>query len=85
MRARTAPWLILVTLVFLIAVFVLHGAAQSVIETVAPIVFILLLIRVVALAVRDDDVSSATIRGPAGRTLAIWGADSRRRRGGRRR
>jgi hypothetical protein len=41
---------------------------------------IVVLIRAVTPAVRDDEISSATIRGPGARTLAIIGAQSAKRR-----
>ena len=42
-------------------------------------------IRAASLAVCDDDISSSAIRGPAGRTLGIMGADSPRAQRRRRR
>jgi purine-cytosine permease-like protein len=78
-RIKTGTgWLFAIAVVlFVVAVAVLGGTARSVLETVAGFTLIAACLRAVVLAVRDDEVSSSTIRGPAGRTLGIMGADSR--------
>ena len=61
----------------LVAVVLLHGTASAVLLSVAVLTLVGACIRAASLAVRDDDVSSRTIRSPAGRTLGIMGAESR--------
>jgi hypothetical protein len=77
LRTRAGPWFAIALVLFVIAAAVLNGAARDVVESLAVFVLIGACIRAVALAVRDDDVSSGTVRGPAGRALGIMGAESR--------
>jgi hypothetical protein len=83
LRTSSLPWCGLAGLAFVLGVFVLTGGGQEVVLLVALFVFLGACFRGLVLAVRDDEVSSATIRSPGGRTLAIIGSDSaaaRRRR-----
>ena len=78
------PWFGLAGVAFVLGVFVLAGAAQAVALLVALFVFLGACVRGVVLGVRDDDVSSASIRAPIARTMANVGADSAAARRGRR-
>jgi hypothetical protein len=84
LKTRASPYFVLAILLALIGVTLLHGTASAVLESLAFLTLLGACIRAASLAVRDDDISSGTIRGPAGRTLGIMGADSpsaqRRRR-----
>ena len=60
-----------------VGVILLHGTASVVLECLAFLTLIGACIHAASLAVRDDAISSAAIRGPVGRTLGIMGADSR--------
>jgi hypothetical protein len=60
---------------FVLGVFVLAGGGQEIALLVALLVFLGACIRGVVLAVRDDEVSSPSIRSPGARTLAILGSD----------
>ena len=82
MRTRAAPWFGIAVVLAAVAVIALSGTAQAIVAAVAFFLFLGACIRALSLAVRDDDVSAGTIRGPAGRTLGIMGADhaARRRR-----
>jgi hypothetical protein len=77
LKTRASPYVVLAAVLALVAFLLLHGTASAVLEVVAFLMLIGACIRAASLAVRDDDISSATIRGPAGRTLGIMGADSR--------
>jgi hypothetical protein len=77
LEARASPYFALAAVLALVAVILLHGTASAVLECLAFLTLLGACVRAASLAVRDDDVSSATIRGPAGRTLGIMGADSR--------
>jgi hypothetical protein len=83
LRTSSLPWFGLAGLAFVLGVLVLSGAGQEVALLVALFVFLGACLRGLVLTARDDEVSSATIRSPAGRTLAIIGSESaaaRRRR-----
>ena len=83
LRSSSWPWFAFAGLAFVLGVFVLTGGGQEVALLVALFVFLGACLRGLMLAVRDDEVSSATIRSPVGRTLASIGSDSaaaRRRR-----
>jgi hypothetical protein len=77
LKRRASPYFILTALLALVAVVVVHGTASAVLESLAFLTFLGACIRAASLAVRDDDISSRTLRSPAGRTLGIIGADSR--------
>jgi hypothetical protein len=77
LKTRASPYFALAAVLALVAVILLHGMASAVLLSLAFLTLIGACIRAASLAVRDDDISSATIRGPAGRTLGIMGADSR--------
>ena len=62
-------------LVFVLGVFVLAGGGQEIALLVSLFVFLGACVRGPVLAVRDDEVSSASIRSPGARTLAILGSD----------
>jgi hypothetical protein len=83
-RHGRAPYFVLAAVLALVVVIVLHGTASAVLESLAFVTLIGACIRAASLAVRDDDISSGTIRGLVDRTLGIMGADSpsaqRRRR-----
>lgn len=76
LKTSPVPWFGLAGVAFVLGVFVLAGAGQEVAMLVALFVFLGACVRGVVLAVRDDEVSSASIRGPGARTLAILGADA---------
>ena len=83
LRTSALPWFGLAGLAFVLGVFVLTGGGQEVALLVALFVFLGACLRGIVLAARDDEVSSATIRSPVGRTLTIIGSESaaaRRRR-----
>ena len=84
LKTSSVPWFGLAGLAFVLGVFVLAGAGQEVALLVALFVFLGACLRGLVLAVRDDDVSSASIRDPEARTMAIIGADSAAARRGRR-
>jgi hypothetical protein len=87
LKTRASPYFVLAAVVALVAIVLLRGTASVVLECLAFLTLLGACVRAASLAVRDDDISSATIRGPAGRTLGIMGADSRsaqRRRRSRR-
>lgn len=82
-RTSAAPWFGVAVVVFVVALLVLRGTAENVTMAAGFAVLLGACMRAVALAVRDDDVSSSAIRGPAERVLGMMGADSpaaRRRR-----
>lgn len=85
LKTRASPYFVLAALLTLVAVILLHGTASAVLVSLAFLTLIGACIRAASLAVRDDDIGSATIRGPVGRTLGIMGADSRSARRRRRR
>jgi hypothetical protein len=74
---RASPYFLLAVVLALVAVVLLHGTASAVLVSLAVLTLVGACVRAAALAVRDDDVSSRTIRSPAGRTLGIMGAESR--------
>jgi hypothetical protein len=76
LKTSSVPWFGLAGLLFVVSVSVLTGGGQEVALLVALSVFVGACLRGLVLAVRDDDVSSASIRDPEARTLAIIGADS---------
>jgi hypothetical protein len=76
LKTSSMPWFALAGVSFVLGVFVLAGGAQEVALLGALFVFLGACIRGAVLAVRDDDVSSRSIRSPGARTLAIIGADS---------
>jgi FtsH-binding integral membrane protein len=84
LKTSSVPWFGIAGLAFVLGVFVLAGAGQEVALLVALFVFLGACLRGLVLAVRDDDVSSASIRDPAARTMAAIGADSAAARRGRR-
>ena len=75
LKTSSVPWFGLAGLVFVLGVFVLSDGGQEIALLVALFVFLGACIRGLVLAVRDDEVSSASIRSPGARTLAIVGAD----------
>ena len=77
LKRRASPYFVLAAVVALGAIILLHGTASVVLECLAFLTALGACVRAASLAVRDDDISSATIRSPAGRTLGIMGADSR--------
>jgi hypothetical protein len=77
LKTRASPYFAVAAVLALVAVILLHGTASAVLLSLAFLTLLGACIRAASLAVRDDDISSATIRGPAGRTLGIMGADSR--------
>ena len=77
LRTRASPYFILAAVLALAAVVLLGGTASTVLLSLAVLTLVGACIRAASLAVRDDDVSSRTIRSPAGRTLGIMGAESR--------
>lgn len=84
LKTSSVPWFGLAALMFVLGVVVLAGAGQEVALLVALFVFLGACLRGLVLAVRDDDVSSASIRNPSARTMAAIGADSAETRRGRR-
>jgi hypothetical protein len=74
---RASPYLLLAVVLALVAVVLLHGTASAVLMSLAVLTLLGACIGAAALAVRDDDVGSRTIRSPAERTLGIMGAESR--------
>jgi hypothetical protein len=83
LTTRATPWFGVAIVVLGVDVAFLHRTAGDVLFAVGFMIFLGACIRAVVLAVRDDDVSSATLRSPAERTLGIMGAESagaRRRR-----
>jgi hypothetical protein len=79
-RSRATPWFALAALLLAVALFALHGMAQSMVAAAALFTFLAACIRALVLTIRDDPESARTIRGPVGRTLGIMGADRSRRR-----
>ena len=77
LKTRASPYCVLAAVLALVAVVLLHGTASAVLLSVAVLTLVGTCIRAASLAVQDDDVSSRTIRSPAGRTLGIMGAESR--------
>jgi hypothetical protein len=77
LRTGAALWFTIAVVLFLVAAVVLRGTARDVVGTLAGFILIGACLRAVVLGVRDDEVSSSTVRSPAGRTLGIMGADSR--------
>jgi hypothetical protein len=68
---------------FVVGVAIRAGGVQEVDLLAALFVFLGACIRALVLSVRDDEVSSASIRDPTARVLAMMGADAataRRRR-----
>ena len=84
LQTSSAPWFGLAGLLFALGVLVLAGADQEVALLVALFVFLGACLRGLVLAVRDDAISSASIRSPGARTMAIIGADSAQARRQRR-
>jgi hypothetical protein len=86
LKTSSVPWFGIAGLAFGLGVFVLAGVGQAVALLVALFVFLGACFRGLVLAVRDDEVSSASARfGSAGaRTMGIIGADSAAARRGRR-
>lgn len=83
LKTSSLPWFGLAGLAFVVGVFVLAGGGQEVALLVGLFVFLAACLRGLVLAVRDDEVSSASFGSPVARTLAILGSDSaaaRRRR-----
>jgi len=78
LKTSSVPWFGLAGLAFVLGVFVLAGAGQEVALFVALFVFLGACLHGLVLAVRDDDVSSASIResDPGARFMGIIGADS---------
>jgi hypothetical protein len=76
-EASITRYFVLAAVLALVAVVLLHGTASAVVESLACPIALGACIRAASLAVRDDDISSRTIRSPVGRTLGIMGADSR--------
>jgi uncharacterized membrane protein YdfJ with MMPL/SSD domain len=76
LKTSSLPWFALAGVSFVLGAFVLGGGLQEVALPGALFVFLGGCIRGAGLAVRDDEVSSRSIRGPGARTLAIIGADS---------
>src|SRR5689334_20329288 len=88
LKSSSVPWFGLAGLAFVLGVFVLSGVAQEIAMFVALFGFLAACIRAIVLAVRDNEVSSASIRDPVARTMGIVGSDSsaaRRRRPARKR
>jgi hypothetical protein len=81
---RAAPWFDVAALLLVIAFFVLHGTAAGIVAAAALFVFLAACLRALVLQLRDDPAGGMTIRGPAGRTLGIMGADAAQKRRGRR-
>ena len=77
LKTRASPYFVLAAVLALVGVILLHSTASAVVGSLAFLTLIGACIRAASLAVRDDDISSGTIRGPVGRTLGIMGADSR--------
>jgi hypothetical protein len=72
---RHWPWV--VVLVAVIAAIVLHDTARHIAIVVAFLLFLAACIASAGASVRDNDVTSDGIRGPAERVLAMMGADTR--------
>ena len=83
LKSSAVPWFGLAVFLFVLGL-VLGGGVGTIVGIVSFFVGLGACIRAVALAVRDDEVSSASIsRTPVERTMAAIGADSaaaRRRR-----
>ena len=75
LKTSSVPWFALAGLLLILGL-VLGGGGQEVAVLGALFVFVGACVRGTVLAVRDDDVSSRSIRSPVARTLAIIGADS---------
>ena len=75
LKTISVPLFGLALVMFVLGVFVLAGGGQEIALLVALFVFLGACIRSLVLAVRDDEVSSASIRSPVARTLAILGSD----------
>lgn len=83
LRTGSVPWFGIAGLLFVVGVAIGAGGVQAVDLLAALFVFLGACIRALGLSVRDDEVSSASIRDPTARVLAMMGADSataRRRR-----
>jgi hypothetical protein len=80
LKTGASAWFAIGVVLLVLAAVVLNGTARDVVESVGVFALIGACIRAVVLAVRDDEVSSATVRDPAGRTLGMMGADSRHAR-----
>jgi hypothetical protein len=76
LKTSSVPWFGLAGLAFVLGVFVLAGVGQAVALLVALGAFLGACLRGLVLAVRDDEVGSASIRDPAARTMGVIGADS---------
>ena len=76
LKTSSVPWFGLAGVAFVLGVFVLAGAGQEIAMLVALFVFLGACVRGLVLTVRDDEVSSASIRSPGARTMGIVGADS---------
>lgn len=76
LKTSSVPWFGFAGIVFVLGVFVLGGGGQEIALLVALFVFLGACLRGLVLAVRDDEVSSASIRDPAARTMWIVGSDS---------
>jgi hypothetical protein len=81
---RAWPWFALAAVLLIVAVAVLHGTASAVDAAAALFVFLAACLRALVLQLRDDPGGATSIRGPAGRTLGLLGADAAARRRGRR-
>lgn len=75
LQTSSVPWFGLAGLVFVLASLCLLAGGQEIALLVALFVFLGACIRGLVLAVRDDEVSSASIRSPGARTMAIVGSD----------
>ena len=83
LRTGSVLWFGIAGVLFVVGVAILVEGLQEVDLLVALFVFLGACIRALILSVRDDEVSSASIRDPTARVLAMVGADSataRRRR-----
>ena len=83
LRTGSVLWFGIAGLLFVVGVAIRAGGVQEVDLLAALFVFLGACIRALVLSVRDDEVSSASIRDPTARVLAMMGADAataRRRR-----
>ena len=75
LKTSSVPWFVLAGLAFVLGVSALSGGGQEIALLVALFVFLGACLRGLVLAIRDDEVSSASIRSPAARTMGIIGSD----------
>jgi len=83
LRTGSVPWFGIAGFLFVVGVAIRAAGVQEVALLAALFVFLGACIRALVLSVRDDEVSSASIRDHTARVLAMMGADSataRRRR-----